>query len=348
MKKPVASALSVMIILFLFQIINTRCKKEKDTINNGNELTTDQSLPYTWKNWMGGLPDGLSLNQITIPGTHDAGADKHTSGVSWPSAPYVICQDFSIPNQLNLGVRWLDIRLCYDDGDLMVHHSHYYLHKNFKDVLHYCVSFLNDHPSETIVLMIKQEHSNVSDVHFSERVYNQIEDRGLYNFFLDDRVPKLGEVRGLIYIVRRFHKEFNHPLGVYASWQDNTTGSYTEHNGIGWYVQDHYSLNTVLSHIKFQQIRDCILHAHAETSDNVFHLNFVSGERVASSQTLWQTANDINPTVDSYIKTLLNTYTNCGIIMTNFAGGGDVNHGPRNCTPNFVKHIIERNGIHLK
>jgi 1-phosphatidylinositol phosphodiesterase len=344
MKRFVNCILATM-ILAIFMMMDSGCKKDDTEEETGGELTSDQSLPYIWKNWMGELSDTLSLNQITIPGTHDAGADKHTSGLGFATAPYVIAQDFSIPNQLNLGVRALDIRLSYEDGDLIVHHSSFSLNKNFKDVLHYCVTFLNDHPSETIILMIKQEHSDVSDVDFSERVYHQIEDRGLYNFFIHDRVPKLGEVRGLIYIVRRFHKEFDHPLGVYASWQENTTGSYVEHNGVGWYVQDHYSLHTVSTETKFSEVKHCIALAHEEVHDNVFHINFVSGERVPD-QTLWETASEINPLVDGYIKGV--SHPNCGVIMINMAGGGDVDSGSRNCVPNFVKHIIERNGIDFK
>ncbi|MBE0639380.1 MAG: hypothetical protein IH598_12755 [Bacteroidales bacterium] len=327
----------ITVSLFLFY----GCKK-KDTPEPEELLLGDQELPYTWRNWMGHVADSIYLNQLTIPGTHDAGADKHTSDLGSLVAPFAICQDFSIPSQLALGVRWFDIRLCYDDN-LTLHHSDLSLAKNFKDVLHYCVVFLNDHPTETVILMIKQEHSNASDKDFSEKVYSQIQDRGLYNFFLEDRVPKLGEVRGLIYIVRRFHKEFSHSLGVYADWPDNTTGSYHEYNGIGWYVQDHYSLNTVSDNTKYQEVKHNIQLAHEETYNNVFHLNFVSGERVASGETLWETAEYINPMVDDYIKDLGDSYTNCGVIMINFAGGGDVSSGPRNCVPHFLQHILERN-----
>ncbi|MCF8304232.1 MAG: phosphatidylinositol-specific phospholipase C domain-containing protein [Bacteroidales bacterium] len=339
----------ISLIIFFIAIMGfmfSGCEKEEIREEDEDVILGDQQLPYTWTNWMGKIDDKASLNQITIPGTHDSGADKHTSGLGFITAPFVICQDYSIPNQLKLGIRWLDIRLCYD-GDLTVQHGSFSLRKNFKDVLHYCVCFLNDHPTETIILMIKQEHSDISDKEFSEMVYGQIEQRGLNNFFIEDRVPELGEVRGKIYVVRRFHKYFSHPLGVYASWPDNTKGSYHEYNGIGWYVQDHYSLNTVSTQAKFQEIRDCMIHAHKETSNNVYHLNYVSGERVSSGETLWETASELNPLGDHEIKAFLSNIHNCGVIFVNFAGGGDVGSGPRNCIPNFVKHIIERNGVNF-
>ncbi len=149
--------------------------------------------------------------------------------------------------------------------------------------------------------------------------------------------------QGLIYVVRRFHKEFNHPLGVYANWTKNTTGSHHEYNGIEWYVQDHYSLNTVSNDTKFHEIEKCMKYAYEQSNHKEFHLNFVSGERVVMLETLWETAEQINHRVDEHIKGLHASHTNCGVIMINFAGGGDVKNGPRNCAPHLVQHILERN-----
>ncbi|MBM3313505.1 hypothetical protein FJY70_02800, partial [candidate division WOR-3 bacterium] len=129
-------------------------------------VVPDRDLPYVNVNWMRLIPDDRYLSEITIPGTHDSGADKHTSQqgtASW----FTICQNFRIANQLNLGVRWFDIRLSCDELALTVFHGPYYLHKNFgEDVLDVVVSFLKEHPTETVVLMIKQENSSVKDWQF--------------------------------------------------------------------------------------------------------------------------------------------------------------------------------------
>ncbi|MCK4569394.1 MAG: phosphatidylinositol-specific phospholipase C [Bacteroidales bacterium] len=290
---------------------------------------------------MAHVDDGISLNQITIPGTHDSGSDKHSSKVGWPEWHYVICHDFGIPNQLKLGVRWFDIRLAYDGGDLTLHHAKYDLHKNFKDVLNWSVDFLNEHPSEVVILMIKQEHSSASNHDFGGAVYNKMKDRGLHHFFLEDRVPTLGEARGKIYIVRRFQKPSGADFGIYTSWPDNTTGHYQIYNDVGFYVQDHYSLNTVSDNTKLVEILHCINLAHNEAYNNIFHLCFASGERVASAETLWETANGINPSLNLDLMIYPPFCKNCGVIMVNFAGGGDDN--PRNCAPYLVEYIIYRN-----
>jgi 1-phosphatidylinositol phosphodiesterase len=335
-------------IFIMMLLLVNGCKKDETQNPQDPEYELgddDQNLPYHWKTWMGHVDGSLHLNQITIPGTHESGADKHTSNIHWynPERPWIICQDFSIPNQLNLGVRWLDIRLNYvaDKDELTVHHSSHYLHKNFDDVLGYCIKFLNDHPTETIILMIKQEYSNANKEHFSKRVYDHIKKKGLSSFYLHNSVPKLDDVRGKIYIVRRFENKSGHsPFGVYAYWTNNTNGSFHSYNGIGWYVQDRYDLINEDYLEKVKYVKKTIKYAHEEQYNNVFHLNFVSGYDIC---TLWTTAEEINPAVDTYIKGVDKDWTNCGVIMINFAGGGDVNSGSRNCVPHLVQHILERN-----
>jgi len=333
--------------LAIIAILSGGCNKKEDTeleslLPNPEIGSSDQKLPYYFEEWMKSIDDTLSLSQITIPGTHDSGADKHSSYVSWPIWHHVICQDFKIPNQLRLGVRWFDIRLNYDAwGELVVYHGSFYLSKYFSDVLDWALNFLHNHPSETVILMIKQESTHSSAEEFGQAVYTCIEQKGLDNFFLEFRVPTLKEVRGKIYIVRRFQNKTSHSLGTYAYWQDNTSGSYSFNSGVGFYVQDHYNLHKIATHTKYLDISDCIDTAHAESQSNVFYLNYASGERTPY-ETLWTTANEINITINNHLKHLPLEWTNCGVILVNFAGGGDSDED-RNCAPNLVKHIISRN-----
>ena len=95
--------LKMLNLLVLLIILLPGCKKaDNDPDSNADPLVDDYELPYTNEDWMSNLDDGITLGQITIPGTHDSGADKHSSQVSSPEWHYVICQDFGIPNQLKL------------------------------------------------------------------------------------------------------------------------------------------------------------------------------------------------------------------------------------------------------
>ncbi len=306
----------------------------------------DQSLPHIYTNWMSNIDGSLYLSEITIPGTHDSGADKHTSPQpGFLVAPYVICQDFKIYNQLRLGVRWLDIRLFYElcQNSLTLHHSIFNLSKNFDYVLKECIKFLNNHPSETIVLMIKQEYSEASCKDFTKRVYEKIKNHGLDNFYLSEKNPTLDKVRGKICIVRTFHKcDLPHALGMYANWSSNSYNSSRTYNGITWHVQDHYSLNHVSSYTKINEIRSYLYRASKEANSHTFFINFVSGERAWNCEPIWNTAEKIQPPVQKYI--MKHMYRrHCGVIILNFAGGGDVSSGGRNCAPSLVKHILMLN-----
>ena len=61
-------------------------------------------------NWMGLLNGNLSLASLSIPGTHDSGASyEYWSGTAK-------CQDISIASQLDIGIRFLDIRCRHENN----------------------------------------------------------------------------------------------------------------------------------------------------------------------------------------------------------------------------------------
>ncbi|MCD4771780.1 MAG: hypothetical protein K8R41_00080 [Bacteroidales bacterium] len=348
----------VAVILIGFLLFS--CKKDSSNEDSSNEeildpmyldcCSGDQPLPtYGHRdNWMKDVDDELYLSEIAIPGSHDSGADKHsTKNISDIEKPFAIAQDFGFINQAYLGVRWFDIRLEYDGGNLNLHHAWYDLSKQFHDILDWSVGYVNTYPTEVIILMVKQEYSSASDADFGNAVYEKIEQHGLQYFYLQNNVPTLGDVRGKVFIVRRFHNVINKDFGIEFSWEDNTTGltsdSYRETDGIGLWAQDHYSISTVSTSTKYDQYVNMVEKAHNEHNPNTFFLNFVSGERVYIGETLWETANQINHLAKNFLDSRGMYYHNCGIIMINFAGGGDVNSGERNCAPYLVNTILSRN-----
>ena len=334
-----------MLVLVL-QILQS-CKKSKnDEPDMVDPVTADEPLPYEYTHWMANIDDCKSIREISIPGTHDSGADLHTSqqGTLYYA---VIAQDYRLSNQLKLGVRWFDVRLRLHDGALTVHHGPYYLHKNFDDLLKPALNFLEEHPTEGVIFMIKQEHSSESDHDFAKAVYDRLKAHSsdLSKFCLWDGFPEMGNIRGKIYIVRRFHNDLGHSLGTYMQWDDNTKGEYIN-DGNSYYVQDHYKMLTVSYDTKNGEIKDCIKKAHEHSDEGILFLNFTSGER--DLERLDYIANAINPVIESYLKSH-SSWHNCGVIMVNFAGGadhydskstGDIN---RYVAPNFVKQIVEQN-----
>ncbi|MEI8634170.1 hypothetical protein P4S72_23265 [Vibrio sp. PP-XX7] len=65
----------------------------------------------------GNVNDSVPLSAMTIPGTYDSGAMYE------PVSGTAKTQNLSIQAQLNIGVRYLDIRLRHYNDALIVHHG---------------------------------------------------------------------------------------------------------------------------------------------------------------------------------------------------------------------------------
>ena len=73
-----------------------------------------------------------------------------------------------------------------------------------------------------------------------------------------NKVPTVGEARGKIVIIRRFDNKLEHDFGMHFYWHNNTKGDSFSTGGINIYVQDHYSLHTVFTNTKYEEIKNCI------------------------------------------------------------------------------------------
>jgi uncharacterized protein (TIGR02145 family) len=327
------------------QVLSSCKKKPADDTSLVNLGDEDEPLPYTNADWMSQIDDSRYLYELSITGTHDAAADEHTSQQSWADDPFVVCQDYYISNQMLLGVRWFDIRLDLSGNVLTAHHSSYYLHKNFNDLLTAGLDFLQQHPTETIIYMIKQEHSSASDNDFAQAVYDYLKARSsdLSKFYMSHAMPMLGKVRGKLMIVSRYQPSNGDICGMSINWDDNTSGENVDNFDYPLWVQDHYSLNSVSWDTKSNQIRSGI--SFAQNSGNKrLYLNFTSGEADASGITIWEVAANVNQNIVYYLGDHTD-WLHCGVLFVNFAGGSDLKDGDgnRTVTPGFVQDIIDHN-----
>ena len=175
----------------------------KDAQENAPVLIDErQSAPQltiaALNSWMTDLPDNTSLAQISIPGTHDAGARFE------PVAGTAKCQDLTIPQQLDAGIRFLDIRCRHIDNAFAIHHGSVYQNLNFQDVLNACKSFLNSHPGETIIMCVKEEHTPSNNTRSFEQTFDSYVAANPSRWYLGASVPNLGTVRNKIVLLRRF------------------------------------------------------------------------------------------------------------------------------------------------
>ncbi|MEV0775571.1 phosphatidylinositol-specific phospholipase C [Streptomyces sp. NPDC050428] len=144
--------------------------------------------------WLAGIGDSTPVQRLTLPGTHNSGA--RSGGL------YVACQGTTIADQLNSGVRFLDIRCRAFENAFPIHHAAYYQNLNFDDVLTACRDFLRAHPSETVLMRLKQEYSTESDAEFRRIFDTYLDGKGWRSLFrLDSNLPALGEARGKVVLL---------------------------------------------------------------------------------------------------------------------------------------------------
>lgn len=127
--------------------------------------------------WMANLPDQTMLSQVSLPGTHDTMA--RFGGFAAKT------QSMTLQAQLDSGIRFLDIRTDFVKGDpklknhckaydsstgvalpaddpsdctFQIYHGPTYQQAEFRsDVLDVAIDFLDQHPTETIVMRLRRE-----------------------------------------------------------------------------------------------------------------------------------------------------------------------------------------------
>jgi 1-phosphatidylinositol phosphodiesterase len=233
-----------------------------------------------WRNlpqWMWDYPDNTWLGSMTLPGSHESGATVE------PVAGTAQCQSLSIFDQLNSGVRFLDIRCRHYNDSFVIHHGSVYQHLNFDDVLVAVTTFLHDNPSETVLLSVKEEYTASGNTRpFTDTMIAYLNNTNYANYFwrggasspwCKDYLPTLGEVRGKIILVRRF-ASFSGWGGTGGidlhNWPDNWAGTYN-----GAYIQDYYQVSSQTDDHKIAAINDTL--TFANQNPGTWTINFSSG-----------------------------------------------------------------------
>ncbi|KAM5377896.1 hypothetical protein ACJZ2D_004800 [Fusarium nematophilum] len=219
--------------------------------------------------WMEALPDDVPISSLSIPGTHD------TMSYSIPS-DYFRCQNWNLTMQLSSGLRYFDIRARLRDNELHIYHGQVDTGFSFTDVLVTMAEFLDSHPSEAIIMRVKQEGKPVGRANtisfekaFSRHgsthtpAFRTFADY-FYTYTDETALPTLGHMRSKILIIQQFPHE-NKPYGI--QWR-----------GKRIVLEDHW-ITPSIYHLaeKWSAIRDAIeVAATAEHDNSVLFLTHVS------------------------------------------------------------------------
>ena len=213
---------------------------------------------YRVNPWMKNVSEDRLITTMSIPGTHDSGATHSIFDVAGK------CQDLDIEAQLEIGVRFFDIRLQQVNDKFNVVHSFVDQKLDFEDVVEDMVDFIEDYPSEFLLVSIKEDaDSKNSYKDFQSLLLSYLDEE---EFCFDSTLPKtLKEARGKIYILSRFNSTIG--INAYEGWEDSTTFALND-----LYVQDNYSIDDI--NIKKKDIENSI--NFAKDNKDKLVLNFTS------------------------------------------------------------------------
>ena len=264
--------------------------------------------------WMAQVDDNKKITELSIPGTHDSGALHSIFDVSGK------CQDLSIKSQLQIGVRFFDIRLQLVNDKFNIVHSFVDQKLYFEDVLYDMAKFIKENNSEFLIVSIKKEANDKNSTCLFEDVL--LENFNKYNDIIsyDDKLPEIvKQARGKIYVISRYDST----IGVKAhdGWKDST--SFELGN---MYIQDNYCISDI------EEKKNDIINTinYANTNAEKLVLNFTScyldyGFPPTYAATA---AGLINPWFNEYIN---NHSLRLGIIISDFI------------TEDMAKAIYKRN-----
>lgn len=183
-----------------------------------------------WMNW---IPDSLRVSDLSLPGTHDT----MTGGVKLVGHDIARTQSMTLYQQLESGIRVLDIRVKHNGNSFPIYHGIVDLGVDFEEVLQTIQTFLRQNPTETVFMRLKQENSNASDskmLALFDTYYNRYKDM----FWKKNNTenPTMGDIRGKLVLLsdvlslnkygisyRNIDKQDSYKLGsnwnLYSKWE---------------------------------------------------------------------------------------------------------------------------------
>lgn len=300
------------LVILLIGVFFSCCEKNDpltDIETQQESVDNLKAAKYNTKNWMTVLSDKTKLNELSIPGTHNSGARFE----DWSSTAK--CQHLTIGEQLNAGVRFLDVRCRHFRDGFTIHHGVKYQKLTFDGVLVACWKFLRENPGETIIISVKSEHTSKENTRSYEETFDSYVDKNRKGWYLDKKIPTLGQVRGKVVLFRRFGSTSSNKGLKATYWPDNKT--FQSYNGsFSIRVQDEYTVKNNWK--KWGSITDN-LHKASTQNPNWLYVNFTSGTKsgIFGIPNIKGVSNFMNPKIEDYFKK--NKSGRYGIVNMDFA-----------------------------
>lgn len=267
--------------------------------------------------WMANIDGKKYLNELSIPGSHD------TCALYEPLRQLAQCQNYTVCDQLNMGVRYLDLRVNVVKSNLVISHGPIFQGITFDQVMEQCYYFLSKNPSEAVIVSLKHEliardKNNEFNTLFLKRLSCHRKE-----WFIENRIPQLSEVRGKLVLLNRV-KDLGIGINASENWIHNGT-SMIEHDGFRLHIQDKFKIETLeeaweLAKNHFQSL------TKESNGKKVLSINFHSG--VFGYPHVKKVANYVN---DYFLKFDLGKLSHLGVAVFDFI------------TPEICNRVISAN-----
>ncbi|MBJ8052229.1 phosphatidylinositol-specific phospholipase C [Bacillus cereus] len=321
----------------------------------------ESNIGYQNPAWMSKVADSTKLSELSIPGTHGTMA---LHGASFLDENLTRNQTMSLPQQLNSGIRYVDMRVKRVKGSFAMYHGIVNQKAMFEDVLKEAIQFLKDYPTETILMRLKEETTPESGSLSFEEIFSNYKNVNSSYFWNPNSVPisdrnnpTLGDIRGKIVILQNFTSPQLHGI------------DYESLN-----IQDKFEIGNGPDEIyeKWNAVKTHLQNANINFNHGKIYLNHFSGTGGAAAF-----LNNVYPWFVASGKENRNTDSNPMLIQTNFTNAwsdfprdinGQVYYGGMNTLgtellqqggikhsgiiaadfpgPGLIDSIIKLNGIH--
>ncbi len=163
---------------------------------------------------------------------------------------------------MHVSSRFVDIRTKLSGSELKIYHGISYQRTNLHAVISDTLDFLNAHPSETILMSIKDENDDTDANSYLSVLNEHLNTIPSNRKLITTSVPTLSQARGRIVVIDRFPGSIGAMIWG-ASYMD---------------IQDDYSVPTLFHRDdKWHKVRDQLDQAKNDGNKNKLYINFCSG-----------------------------------------------------------------------
>lgn len=290
------------------------------------------SPTYASSDWLAQIDDNAYIDQLSIPGAHDAATGEGTL-----LDMFAKTQDLTLTGQFEAGIRAFDLRPSVDDNILKIYHGLIATNITFVDAMTTFANLLEQHPTEFVIVIMRHEDSHESDSEKS--AWSTLMTEALNSESLANRLaafdPDLTveQMRGKILILSR-DKYSAEPIGgLITGWSHST--DFTEQKkgcisgnpaikSANLCVQDFYETDGKMDD-KLQALRTVLNYSAKLTSqpDHWWVINHTSGYKAttfATADAYRSNAMETNKAAIDYLNDKSLPHGPTGLVMMDFAG----------------------------